>query len=134
MWLKPKEAKLVLLWHSDILGKGVLYKLVARQERKLLAKADLILATSINYVHPPSPIYPYKNDIRVVQNGIIAQDFNLKSGDQEKVEDIKKRFENKKMEERVARIFYNDFGLTVLKFLCKNVPSLITWAFNRAAN
>lgn len=46
----------------------------------------------------------------------------------------KKVFDNKRMEERVARIFYNDFGLTVLKFLCKNVPSLITWAFNRAAN
>ena len=77
MWLKPKEAKLVLLWHSDILGKGVLYKLVARQERKLLAKADLILATSINYVHPSSPIYTYENVIRVVQKCIIAQDFNF---------------------------------------------------------
>ena len=45
----------------------------------------------------------------------------------------KKVFDNKKMEERVARIFYNDLGLTVLKFLCKYVPELITWAFNRAA-
>ena len=45
----------------------------------------------------------------------------------------KKVFENKKTEERIARIFYNDMGLSVLKFLCKNLPDLITWAFNRAA-
>ena len=103
MWLKPKEAKLVLLWHSDILGKGFLYKLVARQEKKLLAKADLILATSNNYVHPSSPIYPYKDVIRVVQNGIIAEDFNLEPGDLENVEKIKRRFGNKKMVFYVGR-------------------------------
>ncbi|MBO4849794.1 MAG: glycosyltransferase [Prevotella sp.] len=101
--LKPKDAKLVLLWHSDILGKGMLYKLVSKQEKKLLGKADLILATSDNYVHPTSPIYPHREGIRVVQNGIIADDFNLKPGDDEKVDDIRKKFGNKKIVFYVGR-------------------------------
>ena len=101
--LKPKNAKLVLLWHSDILGKGLLYKMVSSVERKLLKKADLILATSENYVHPSSPIYPYKDEVRIVQNGIIASDFVLKDGDEKRIEDIKKRFGNKKIVFYVGR-------------------------------
>ena len=101
--LKPKNAKLVLLWHSDILGKGLLYKMVRSVERKLLKKADLILATSENYVHPSSPIYPYKDEVRIVQNGIIASDFILKDGDEKRIEDIKKRFGNKKIVFYVGR-------------------------------
>ena len=101
--LTPRDAKLVLLWHSDILGKGLLYKMVRSVERKLLKKADLILATSENYVHPSSPIYPYKDEVRIVQNGIIASDFILKDGDEKRIEDIKKRFGNKKIVFYVGR-------------------------------
>ena len=45
----------------------------------------------------------------------------------------KQVFDKKKKEEYAARIFYSEIGLSILKFLCKTMPSLITWAFNRAA-
>ena len=45
----------------------------------------------------------------------------------------KQVFDKKKREEYAARIFYSEIGLSILKFLCKTMPSLITWAFNRAA-
>lgn len=45
----------------------------------------------------------------------------------------KKVFGNKKMEEYASRLFYSDAGLTILRFCCKTVPGVITWAFNKAA-
>ena len=101
--LKPRGSKLVLLWHSDILGKGFLYKMVSSVEKRLLKKADLILATSENYVHPSSPIYPYRDVVRVVQNGIVTSDFILQPGDEERIKAIRERYGNKKMVFYVGR-------------------------------
>ena len=95
--LTPPSAKLVLLWHSDILGKGLLYKMVNRFERKILEKADLILATSPNYIHPSSPIYKYRDKTRVVPNGIIKRDFQWKLGDENIVEEIRNKYNHKKI-------------------------------------
>lgn len=95
--LTPPTAKLVLLWHSDILGKGFLYKIVNRFERKMLKKADMILATSPNYVHPSSPIYPYSDKIKIVPNGIIEKDFLWEPGDENVVKEIRNKYDNKKI-------------------------------------
>jgi rhamnosyl/mannosyltransferase len=95
--LTPKNVKLVLLWHSDILGKGILYKLVKQFEKLILKKADLILATSPNYIHPSSPIYDYRNKIKVVPNGIIKDDFIWKPGDEMTVEEIRRKYHHKKI-------------------------------------
>lgn len=43
-------------------------------------------------------------------------------------------FKKKKREERAARFFYSDMGLTLLRFFCKYCPGLITWKFNRSAS
>ena len=45
----------------------------------------------------------------------------------------KKVFANKKKEERAARLFYSDTGLTLLRLLCKGCPSLVVWLFNKAS-
>lgn len=95
--LTPPEAKLVLLWHSDILGKGALYHLVSHFEKRILKKADLIMATSPNYIHPSSPIYAYRQKIKVIPNGIIKSDFQWKLGDETTVEDIRRMYNHKKI-------------------------------------
>ncbi len=95
--LKPKNAKLVLLWHSDILGKGILYKMVKMFEKVILKKADLILATSPNYIHPSSPIYKYRDKAKVVPNGIIRKDFLWRPGDEKIIEEIRHKYHNKKI-------------------------------------
>lgn len=95
--LKPQNTKLVLLWHSDILGKGMLYRLVGRFERQILKKADLILATSPNYVHPSSPIYEYRDKTKVVANGIIKKDFQWRPGDEKIVEEIRQKYQHKRI-------------------------------------
>ena len=94
---KKKNAKLVLLWHSDILGKGILYKMVKMFEKVILKKADLILATSPNYIHPSSPIYKYRDKAKVVPNGIIRKDFLWRPGDEKIIEEIRHKYHNKKI-------------------------------------
>lgn len=95
--LTPKDVKLVLLWHSDILGKGILYKMVKQFEKVILRKADLILATSPNYIHPSSPIYDYRDKTEVVANGIIKSDFVWRAGDETTIEEIRHKYHNKKI-------------------------------------
>lgn len=95
--LIPKYSKFVLLWHSDILGKGMLYKGIKHFERRILRKADLILATSPNYIHPSSPIYEHRDKVRVVQNGIITADFRFRKGDEELITSIKRKYHGKKI-------------------------------------
>lgn len=95
--LTPKDVKLVLLWHSDILGKGILYKMVKQFEKVILRKADLILATSPNYIHPSSPIYDYRDKTEVVANGIIKSDFVWRAGDETTVEEIRRKYHHKKI-------------------------------------
>lgn len=95
--LKPKNAKLVLLWHSDILGKGFLYRLVARAEERILKASDLIIATSPNYIHPGSPVYRFRDKTEVAPNGIQDKDFELCPADNERIEAIRRMYGNRKI-------------------------------------
>ena len=95
--LKPKDAKLVLLWHSDILGKGLLYRLIRLFEKRILKKADLVLATSPNYIHPSSPIYNFREKTKILPNGIIRKDFLWQPGDEKTVEEIRHKYHYKKI-------------------------------------
>jgi rhamnosyl/mannosyltransferase len=89
------ETKLVLHWHSDILSKGIFYQLVKPFESHILSKATRIIATSPNYIHPSSPICAYKEKISVVQNGMVPSDFDLKEGEEQKIANIKAKYDNK---------------------------------------
>lgn len=91
----PEKAKLILHWHSDIISKGIMYYVVKPLESAALKRADIILATSPNYIHPSSPIYRYKDKIRIVPNGVIAADFKLQEGDAQRMEAIKKKHDGK---------------------------------------
>ena len=95
--LKPKNSKLVLLWHSDILDKGFLYKFVRTLEQKILRKSDLILTTSANYVHSSSPVYDYRNIVKVVPNGIDDRKFAISADETSKIDEIRQRYGNKKI-------------------------------------
>lgn len=92
--ISPKM-KLILHWHSDIISKGLMYKIVKPLENKVLKRSDLILATSPNYIHPSSPIYEYKDKIQIVQNGVIAEDFDMQEGDTERITSIKHQYGDK---------------------------------------
>jgi len=95
--LAPKNCKIVMLWHSDILTKGWLYKAIKPFETKALKRTDLIIATSPNYVHESSPIFRYKDKVRIVPNGVITADLELRDGDAQRIGNIKKTYDGKKI-------------------------------------
>lgn len=47
--LLPACTRLLVHWHSDIIGKGLLGRLVRPLERRMLARADVVIATSPAY-------------------------------------------------------------------------------------
>lgn len=95
--LAPRRCRIALLWHSDILAKGIIYKVIRPIESYILKRADCIIATSPNYIHPTSPIYKYRDKTAVLQNGVIASDLTLKDGDDVFIKKIKEKFDNRKL-------------------------------------
>lgn len=43
-------------------------------------------------------------------------------------------FVNKQKEERAARFFYSKYGLWLLRLLCKCLPRVVVWCYNRMTN
>ena len=93
--LAPKGCKVALLWHADILAKGIVYKIIKPFETMALKRADMIIATSPLYIHPTSPIYKYSSKIDVLPNGVIERNLQIRDGDNERIAAIKKRYGNK---------------------------------------
>lgn len=95
--LLPKRTKLVVHWHSDILGKGLLYRLIAPLEKKLLERADLILATSPNYAENSAILQPHNSKIAILPNVITPERFSLQPSDAQRILQIKEQWHNKKL-------------------------------------
>lgn len=89
------ETKLIVHWHSDILSKGIIYRLIKPFENVILKRANLIITTSPNYIHPSSPVYRYKEKISVAQSGIVVDNFDLKENDKVRIAEIKRQYGNK---------------------------------------
>ena len=64
MRVVKRTDKVVLLWHSDILSKKLMYTLVKPFETSILKRADMIISTSPNYI-PFSVINGYVNKVQV---------------------------------------------------------------------
>jgi flavin-dependent dehydrogenase len=43
-------------------------------------------------------------------------------------------FDNKRKEERLTRLFYSRSGLKLFRFLCKRLPGVVRWSYNKATN
>ncbi len=62
--------RLVLHWHSDIVDKGLIGKLVKPLEAAMLKRADRIVCTSEAYAKASLPLMPYAHKISVVPIGV----------------------------------------------------------------
>ena len=91
------ETKLVLHWHSDILAKGLIYHLVKPFETAILKRADIIISTSPNYIPNSKPLQRFIGKVRVAQNGLITERFDLQDGDEEKIREIREQYKDKKI-------------------------------------
>jgi glycosyltransferase involved in cell wall biosynthesis len=78
----PRQTKLVVHWHSDIIVHGFIHFFVSPIEDMLLKRADSIIATSPNYIFGSKWLSKYKNKCHVIPNMVSAtkMDRQPKSG------------------------------------------------------
>ena len=93
----PKDVKLVVHWHMDIIKQAKIYPLIKPVETRLLKRADRIVVTSPQYRDGSKPLQPFKDKVRIVPNSMDEHLFKLQQGDQDEIERIKTRYGNKKI-------------------------------------
>ena len=91
--LKNRDIKLVVYWHLDIIRQKFLRVLFNGQNRKLLERADKVIATSPNYIEGSKWLQSVKEKCVVVPNCINVERMELSAEIKERAEKIRK--ENK---------------------------------------
>jgi glycosyltransferase involved in cell wall biosynthesis len=66
----PQKVKLLVHWHSDVINKGFLGKLLRPLELALLRRANCIVATSQVYADASETLASFQNKITVVPIGV----------------------------------------------------------------
>ncbi len=74
-WLVAGRSPMVLTYHSDVVRQRFLGKLWAPCLRRVLARADRILATSPNYVESSPFLRPHRGKIEIVPLGVDPRRF-----------------------------------------------------------
>ena len=92
----PKDVKLIIHWHMDIIKQAKIYPLIKPVETALLHKADKVVVTSPQYREGSKPLQPYKEKIRVVPNAFDREMFD-KVLVNDRLEEIKDRYGGKKI-------------------------------------
>lgn len=91
----PKDVKLVITWHMDIIKQKRIYPLIKPIETALLKRAAQVYVTSPQYREGSLPLQPFKDKVHVVQNAMDERTFQLQEGDEERIEAIKRKYGNK---------------------------------------
>ncbi|MCD8298126.1 MAG: glycosyltransferase [Prevotella sp.] len=93
----PKNVKLVVHWHMDIIKQSTLYKFIRPIETALLKRADMILVTSPNYMVSSIPLQTFKDKVDILPNAIDEKNMSLRYGDNVKIVNIKSQYNGKKI-------------------------------------
>ena len=91
----PKDVKLVLHWHMDIIRQWYLYWVVRPWEKWIIKRADCIVVTSPQYRDGSKPLQKVKEKIRIVPNAIDEKLFELRIGDKERIQEIRALYNGK---------------------------------------
>lgn len=102
MFVHP-DVKVVLHWHSDIIRQKKLLKLYEPLQKWLLKRADAILATSPPYAEASPYLLQHKEKVTSIP---LAIDPNTLIVDPQKVQQIRKTFEGRKIIFSLGRLIY----------------------------
>lgn len=97
MTMIPKDVKLIVHWHMDIIKQAKIYPLIKPIETALLKRANLIVVTSPQYKEGSRPLQPFKEKVRIVPNAMDEKTFVLRGDDQNKIEELKAQYNHKKI-------------------------------------
>jgi len=93
----PKNKKLILHWHSDIVEQKYLYVLFQLFEKLLLRRAYRIVVTSMAYVQGSKPLRPWGNKIIAIPSTVKESNFRKRDEDENAIAEIKNRYGGKKI-------------------------------------
>lgn len=66
----PARVKVIVHWHSDVIGKGILGSLFAPLEAAMLRRAECIMCTSQAYADASKTVQPFSQKVAVVPLGV----------------------------------------------------------------
>lgn len=95
--MMPKNVKLIIHWHMDIIKQAKIYPLIKPVETALLKRADRIVVTSPQYRDGSLPLQPFRDKVRVVQNAIDEMSFVLRDSDDIQIKRIKNKYNGRKI-------------------------------------
>lgn len=84
----PKNVKLVVHWHMDIVKQKKIYPFIKPFETALLKRADRIMVTSPNYRDGSKPLQSFKDKVDIVQSAIEEELFKRQDGDDKNIKRI----------------------------------------------
>ena len=95
--LIPKNVKLIIHWHMDIIKQAKIYPLIKPVETALLKRANLIVVTSPQYRDGSEPLQSFRDKVRIVPNAMDESNFKLQQGDEVEIKKIQEKYNNKKI-------------------------------------
>lgn len=101
--LKKTKAKLVIYWHLDIVRQKCLKLLFTQQNKKLLARADKVIATSPNYIEGSKWLQSAKKKCVVIPNCINVERMTITPEIEKCAAEIREENEGKKICVAVGR-------------------------------
>ena len=93
--LIKKNHKFILYWHLDITKQKILGKLFNHQTVKLLERADIVVATSPNYIEGSTYLSKYKEKCMVIPNCVSIDFSNITEKTKEKAKEIRNKYKEK---------------------------------------
>lgn len=91
----PKDVRLIVHWHMDIIRQWYLYWAVRPWEKWLIGRADQIVVTSPQYRDGSQPLQKVKDKVSIVPNAIDNAIFELRPDDDRRIMEIKDRYNGK---------------------------------------
>lgn len=81
--------KLIVHWHSDVVAQRFLHRVISPIERRLLKRADAIIATSPNYVEASKNLTANKSKVSIIPCSIDEDRFKISEDDDAKIQATK---------------------------------------------
>ena len=116
--LLPKKTELIVHWHSDIIEQDFLYVFYHFIERRLLKRADKIIATSPTYIAGSKPLQRWSNKVRIIPNTVNESKLQKQEEDEKAIAGIKQLYEGKK----IIFTFGRHVPYKGLKYLIESAP------------
>jgi len=91
----PKNVKLIVHWHVDVINQTICYPLTKPIEKRLLERADLLVVTSPQERDGALSLQPFKDKVRIVPIGINEHMFAPLHYDEFRINEIWRKYQNK---------------------------------------